>query len=255
MHHPSLKIDTFATVDLHCDQKMPTKNYKELLSRGSGVIPDNGIFNHLDETEKKELGNHVTYMNFSRHDILFNQKMPSDHAVFLINGLIKVYKGGRGDRLICISLTGPGQFAGLSSVFGSVDYKFSAAAIEDTEALMIRKEALFNVIKSNGRFATELFRILSTEVLDVSEKLVNFSMKQLPGRVADLLKYFSEEVFNNDDFTVPLTRQELAELIGTTKESLIRTLNEFKNDKLIELDGKRIKIISPELITMLSNLG
>lgn len=234
---------------------MATKNYRELLSKGIGVIPDKGIFNYLDENERMELGNNVTYMNFSRHDILFNQKMPSDHAVFIINGLIKVYKGGRGDRLICISLTGPGQFAGLSSVFGSPAYKFSASAIEDTEALMIRKEALEDAIRSNGKFANELFKVLSADLLDIAEKLVNFSMKQLPGRVADLLQYFSEVVFDSNDFTVPLTRQELAELIGTTKESLIRTLNEFKNDKIIDLDGKRIKILSPEIITMLSNLG
>jgi CRP/FNR family transcriptional regulator len=73
--------------------------------------------------------------------------------------------------------------------------------------------------------------------------------------VADLIRYFSEDIFKSDDFTVPLTRQEMAELIGTTKESLIRTLNEFKNDKLIELDGKRIKIVSHELISILSELG
>lgn len=234
---------------------MSTKSYKEILGKGIGLIPENGVFSYLDESEKEELARNVTYMNFSRHDILFNQKMPSDHAVYIINGLIKVYKGGRGDRLICLSLTGPGQFAGLSSVFGSKEYRYSASAIESTEALMIRGEALETAIRKNGRFASELFKIISTEVLDISEKLVNFSMKQLPGRVADLIRYFSDDVFHSEDFTVPLTRQELAELIGTTKESLIRTLNEFKNDKIIELDGRRIKIISPELITMLSNLG
>jgi CRP-like cAMP-binding protein len=234
---------------------MSTKSYKDIVAKGVGLIPDKGVFNYLDQSEKEELGKYVTYMNFSRHDVLFNQKMPSDHAVYIINGLIKVYKGGKGDRLICINLTGPGQFAGLPSVFGSGEYHYSASAIESTEALMIRKEALELAIRTNGRFASELFKIISKEVLDVSEKLVNFSMKQLPGRVADLIKYFSEDVFQNPDFTVPLTRQELAELIGTTKESLIRTLNEFKHDKLIELDGRRIKIVSSELITMLSKLG
>lgn len=234
---------------------MSTKAFREISGRNAGLIPDRGVFNLLDESEKEELAKHVTYMRFSRHDVLFNQKMPSDHAVYIIKGLIKVFKDGRSGRLICLSLTGPGQFAGLSSVFGSSVYKYSASAIENTEALMIRKEALESVIRNNGLFASELFKIISSEVLDVSEKLVNFSMKQLPGRVADLIRYFSDEVFNSDDFTVPLTRQELAELIGTTKESLIRTLNEFKNDRIIDLDGRRIKVVSPELITMLSNLG
>jgi CRP/FNR family transcriptional regulator len=255
IYHRFIKMNTFVESQYKACSAMSTKGYKEILGRGAGAIPDTGVFNLLDQSEKEDLAKHVTYMNFSRHDILFNQKMPSDHAVYIINGLIKVYRDGRADRLICLSLTGPGQFAGLSSVFGSNVYKYSASAIEDTEALMIRKEALELSIRNNGMFASALFKIISGEVLDVSEKLVNFSMKQLPGRVADLIRYFSDEVFKSDDFTVPLTRQELAELIGTTKESLIRTLNEFKNDKIIDLDGRRIKIISPELITMLSNLG
>ncbi len=219
------------------------------------LIPDSGIFNYLSDSEKKDLGRHTTFMTFVRHDMLFMQNMPSDYIVYIIDGLVKIYKGGRGDRLICISLAGPGQFAGLSSAFGSDKYRNSSSAIENSSALMIRTRAVTDIIKSNGAFSAALFRILSKEVLDVSDKLVNFSVKQLPGRVADLLKYFSEDIFGSKDFTVPLTRQELAELIGTTKESLIRTLNEFKNDKIIDLDGKHIKILVPEIISMLSDLG
>jgi CRP/FNR family transcriptional regulator len=234
---------------------MPGKNYIDLLTSGRDLIPDTSIFNYLTDQEKLELSRKVTFMNFSRHDILFKQGMPADHVVFINEGLIKVFKGGRGPRLICIRLVGPGNLAGFSSVFGANEYKNSAAAIENTQALMIRKEGLSNLIKTNGSFALALFKMLSMEVLAVSDKLVNFSMKQLPGKVADLLRYFSEDIFNSDDFTVPLTRQELAELIGTTKESLIRTLNEFKNDKIIELDGKNIRIISKDLINLLSKLG
>ncbi|GEM_PF-317915 len=256
LDHHLIKIDTFVNRQKNCFFLfMSTKGYKEIITKGMGVLPDKGIFNLLEKSEKEKLVKHVTFMNFSRHDVLFNQKMPSDYAVYIINGLIKVYKGGRSDRLICLSLKGAGQFAGLSSVFGSKIYRYSASAIENTEALMIRREALESAIRDSGRFASELFKIISMEALDVSEKLVNFSMKQLPGRVADLIRYFSDDVFHSEDFTVPLTRQELAELIGTTKESLIRTLNEFKNDKIIDLDGRRIRVISSELITMLSNLG
>ncbi len=81
------------------------------------------------------------------------------------------------------------------------------------------------------------------------------SVGRLPGRVADLLRYFSEDVFKKTEFTVSLSRQEMAELIGTTKESFIRILNEFKNDKIIDLDGKNIKIISTDLIKVLSEIG
>lgn len=219
------------------------------------IIPDEGIFNYLTDNEKVTLGSGATFIDFARQDVIYKQSMPSDHIVYVKKGLIKVFKGGRGDRVICIRLAGPGSFVGLSSVFGSHVYNNSASAVEDSEAIMIRKEALTTQIRGNGAFSLALFNMLGKESLDISEKLVNFSMKQLPGRVADLIRYFSEEIFMNDEFTVPLTRQELAELIGTTKESLIRTLNEFKNDKIIDLNGKSIRIISNDLIKVLSKIG
>ena len=234
---------------------MVKKNYNNSKPTGRNLIPDSGVFNYLSDSEKKDLGRHSTYKTFTRHDVLFMQNMPSDHVVFVLDGLIKIYKGGRGDRIICISLAGTDQFAGLSSAFGSNKYMNSSSSIENSSVLMIRTEAVMDMIKSNGAFAAALIRILSEEVLDISDKLVNFSIKQLPGRVADLLKYFSEDIFLTKDFTVPLTRQELAELIGTTKESLIRTLIEFRNDKIIDLDGKHIRILAPEIIAMLSDLG
>jgi len=239
----------------HALYGMASRHYRNIINNGIPVIPSAGIFNYLTNEEKVALASHVTLMNFARHDVIFKQKMPSDHVVYVMEGLIKVYKAGRGSRLVCISLVGPGHFAGLSSAFGSSNYRFSSSAIENTSALMIRKEAIADLIKSNGQLAYALFGLLGQELLEISDKLVNFSIKQLPGRVADLLRYFSADIFKSDDFTVPLTRQEMAELIGTTKESLIRTLNEFKNDRIIELDGKRIKIISNDLISILCELG
>ncbi|MCF8222178.1 MAG: Crp/Fnr family transcriptional regulator [Bacteroidales bacterium] len=219
------------------------------------LIPDSGIFNYLTPEEKMRLSSGVTAMKFERQDILFKQNMPSDHVVYIIKGLIKVYSGGRGDRVVCIRLAGPGSFAALASSYSSNVYQNSAAAIEGTEALMIRKEKLKEILKENGAFSNAMISLMGKEILDISDKLVTFSMKQLPGRVADLIRYFSEEVYKSSSFTVSLTRQEMAELIGTTKESLIRTLNEFKNDKIIELDGKSINILSGKLIKVLSEIG
>lgn len=224
-------------------------------NNSQNLIPDDGIFNYLTGDEKIKLSSGVTLMTFERQDMIYKQNMPSDHVVYVISGLIKVYSGGRGDRVICIKLAGPGGFAALSSAYASNVYMNSAAAIEQTVALMIRKESLSDILKQNNMFSLSIINLMGKEILDISKKLVTFSMKQLPGRVADLIRYFSEEVFKSNEFTVSLTRQEMAELIGTTKESLIRTLNEFKNDRIIDLDGKNIKILSNDLIKVLSEIG
>jgi len=229
---------------------------KGKLNSHKDLVPDTGIFSYLTKDEKVILSSGITVMTFERQDVLFKQNMPSDHLVYIVEGLIKVFiSGRRGNRVVCIKLAGPGTFAALSSAFASDVYMNSAAALEQTVALMIRKEIMRDIIKQNGMFSVSVINHMGKEIIDVSGKLVAFSIKQLPGRVADLLRYFSEEIYENTEFTVSLSRREMAELIGTTKESLIRTLNEFKNDKIIDLDGKKIKIISTDLIKILSEIG
>lgn len=227
----------------------------EQFNSSHNLIPDSGIFSCLTGEQREELSSRVTLMTYERQDIIFKQNMPSDHIVYIVSGLVKVFLGGRGKRVVCLKLVGPGNFAALSSAFASNIYMNSASAIEKTLALMIRSETMKEIMKRNGNFSASIIDLMGKDNIDLSYKLVSFSMKQLPGRVADLLRYFSEEVFRSTEFTVPLTRQEMAELIGTTKESLIRTLNEFKNDKIIDLNGKRIIIISKHLIKVLSEIG
>ncbi len=70
-----------------------------------------------------------------------------------------------------------------------------------------------------------------------------------------MLLFFSRKIYNNQTFSLPFSRRELAEFTGTTKESMIRTLAEFRHDKIIRLDGKKVEIISPDIIHTLSRLG
>ncbi|UCG26677.1 MAG: winged helix-turn-helix domain-containing protein, partial [Bacteroidales bacterium] len=86
-------------------------------------------------------------------------------------------------------------------------------------------------------------------------RLMTQSHKQLPGRIADVILYFSEQIYHDRKFEFPLTRQELAELAGTTKESFIRTINEFKHDRIILLEGREVEIISMDIVKILSELG
>lgn len=234
---------------------MSKRNYRDLIKGSVPVIPEDGIFRHLTSEERVSILKSVTIINFSRHDIIFRQLMPADHIAYVKSGMVKIYRSGRSSRVVCITLAGPGQFVALPCAIDQGEYRFSASAVESTEAVMIRSDAILSLITENGKFARDLFKQMSRDMNEISDKLVSLSVKQLPGRVADLIRYFSEDVYNSDDFTVPLTRQELAELIGTTKESLIRTLNEFRHDKLIEMEGRRIRILAPDLIDILCELG
>jgi CRP-like cAMP-binding protein len=97
-------------------------------------------------------------------------------------------------------------------------------------------------------------RISSDNLFNIG-RLSSLLSKQLPGRVADIILYFSEVIFESNEFSIPLTRQELAELAGTTKESLIRTLSEFKHDKIIDMTRNGFSINSLNILKTLSRLG
>lgn len=192
---------------------------------------------------------------FQKREVIFRQHTPTSHILYVKSGLVKIYKEGRNRRSFILKIASPGEFIGLMSVFGNSLNQFSASAIEPAEIGYIAKNNFNTIIKNNGDFANIVIRYLSEEGLFIFERLLGQSQKQLPGRIADVILYFSDTIFQKEEFEFPFTRRELAELAGTTKESFIRTLSEFKNDKIISLEGSKVSINSMKIIRTLSELG
>jgi CRP/FNR family transcriptional regulator, polysaccharide utilization system transcription regulator len=188
-------------------------------------------------------------------EVIIRQNTRTSHILYVKSGLIKVYKEGKHRRSFMLKIATSGEFLGVMSVFGSDLNHYSAAALQRAEVVYIDSAAFEQVVRRNSEFAMQLLKALSREGLYIFEKLLAQSHKQLPGRIADVILYFSEVIFKREDFDFPLTRRELAELAGTTKESFIRTLGEFRNDRIISLDGTRVKINSMKIIHTLSELG
>jgi CRP-like cAMP-binding protein len=194
-------------------------------------------------------------VRFSKKDIIFRQNTRTSHIMIIISGMIKIYKEGSGHRQITLKLALPGSFIGMLSVMGDQIHQFSAAAVEPSDICFIDINPFRNIIIDNGKYGLKLLNVISQEGLFIFKRLMSQSHKQLPGRIADVLLYLSNEVYHSTKFTFPLTRRELAELAGTTKESFIRTLTEFKNDRIINLDGSDVEIVSHDIINTLSEFG
>jgi len=209
----------------------------------------------LNEKERELLIENSSIVSFSKKDIIFRQNTRTSHIMIIISGMVKIYKEGRGPRQIILRLVLPGRYIGMLSVLGDQIHQFSASAIETSEISFIDIQAFRNILMENGRYGLRLLNIISQEGLYISKRLISQTHKQLPGRIADVLLYFSHDVYNSSKFTFPLTRRELAELAGTTKESFIRTLTEFKNDKIIRLNGSEVEIVSQDIINTLSEFG
>jgi CRP-like cAMP-binding protein len=219
---------------------------------GDSIIP---LQNFLTSDEIEEIRAHISVVQHSKRDIIFRQNSRTSHLMFVRSGLVKVYKESKDGRAYILKILTSGEFLGLLSFYGNTLHQFSASAVEDCEIGYIDIQVFNRILKKNGSFAMEIIRLVSREGLYMFEKLLRLSHKQLPGRIADVILYFSDIINKNEEFDFPLTRRELAELAGTTKESFIRTLAEFKNDKIIDLNGSHVKINSMKIVRTLSELG
>ena len=209
----------------------------------------------LEEEQLDLLYRNSNIVNYNKKDTIFMQNTRTSHIMLIVSGLVKIFKEGRNERTVLLKIASTGSYIGILSVMGDHIHQYSATSIENSEICFIDINAFRNVLLENGKFSIQLMKIISRDGLFIFNRLMNQTHKQLPGRIADVLLYFAEDIYDNSSFDFPLTRRELAELAGTTKESFIRTLTEFKNDKIIHLDGSHVQIISMDIVKTLSELG
>ncbi len=188
-------------------------------------------------------------------ELVFKQNSPFQHVYFIDAGLVKIYKETKNHRETIISVNGPGIFLGIATLWDNKINSFNAVAIEETRLYLIEETTFRNLITTSKGNTDFILGMISSHSLDIINRLITINQKQLPGRIADLILYFFRLYEENLTFRFPLTRKELAQLAGTTKESLIRTLAEFKNDRIIELNNREVKINSMEIVKTLSRLG
>ena len=209
----------------------------------------------LSEDQLKLLEKNSNVVIYHKKDSVFRQGTRTSHIMLMISGLVKIYKEGRNERVVLLKMVSKGNFIGMLSVMGDQIHQYSSTAVETSEICFIDINAFRNVLMENGKYSLQLMNLISQDGLFILNRLINQTHKQLPGRIADVLLYFAEDIYKQPQFDLPLTRRELAELAGTTKESFIRTLTEFKNDKIIALDGSHVEIISMDIVKTLSALG
>lgn len=209
----------------------------------------------LTEDQIDEILKHSNIVKYDKREVIFRQNTRTSHIMFVKSGLIKIFKEGRNNKYIILKIAVTNDFLGLMSIYGSDTHQYSASAIQPSEICFIDIDIFNKILQTNGEFTLYIVNLISNDGLFLFNRLMSQSHKQLPGRIADVILYFSEVLFKSNEFEFPFTRRELAELAGTTKESFIRTLAEFKHDKIINLEGAKVTINSMNIIKTLSQLG
>jgi CRP-like cAMP-binding protein len=212
-------------------------------------------FGELTDEQILAINSNSYVVSYKKNETIIKQNIPVSHLVYVKSGLVKVFKEISHEKIHILKISSSENFIGLLSVFSGQLNTYSVATIEDSEIVFTDIATIKKIIKENGGYALHFMKLISDYGLFIFDKLINMSQKQIPGRIAETILFFAQNIYKNDSFEMPLSRQELAELIVTTKENISRTLSEFKNDRIIDFDGRKITITSRDNIEFLSKIG
>jgi CRP-like cAMP-binding protein len=215
-----------------------------------------GIFlGHLTETDIESFCARKIEKQFSKGEKIIEQGTEITEFTYLKSGLVKLFRRGDGGKEQIIAIAKPFDFVSLLSVFSENNYNYSVTAIEDSTTCILDLQFIKNIISSNGNLALHILEKMSKASDNIIVNILNIRQKQLRGRIASILIYFSEKIYSNSIFDLPLSRKEIAEYIGMTTENVIRILSEFRQDKIIKINGKTIEIEDMERLKAISNFG
>ncbi len=216
------------------------------------------IFSILTNEEKDILRSNLTCITYKRNETIFKEGFKPTGLIYLAKGQAKLCKEGIGHREQIIRLVKSGEFLGYRALFADEYYNASAVALEESTVCIIEKSALYDVMHRNCEFNLKIIKMLADELGQSESRTVSLTQKYLRGRLAEslllLIETFGFEA-DNQTIKVRMSRDDLASLSNMTTSNAIRTLYNFVHEGVIELEGKKIKILDLSRLEQISNMG
>lgn len=220
------------------------------------ALETGSIFRHLSVDEHVMLNYEKQFRQFRRGEILYSEGSRISGFYCVNTGIIKVFKTGFDGKEQIIRFAKPGDIIAYRSVLSNEVACTSAKVIEDCSVCYIPAEILISLVKSNSDFALELLRLACRELGEANAFITDIAQKSVRERLAEILLLLVNDfgLDSQNYLQISLTREELANIVGTATESVIRLLSEFKSDHLVELNGRKIRIMDTKGLLKISNV-
>jgi len=226
---------------------------KEMLAASQNL---NDFFDEVkNENALENLTNSTITNHYKKKQPIYSEGNHPYSLYYLNSGKVRTYKINENGKELTIGLYNAGDFFGYQALIENSIYKETAETLEDCEISITGREDFEILVNNNKEVARKFIKLLAHNVSEKEEQLINLAYNSLRKRVADaiitLLKKYKKE--EHTDFAIHISRDDLAHIAGTTTESLIRTLSDFKNEKLIEAEAGSIKVLNEKkLLSMLN---
>jgi len=219
------------------------------------ICKNDCFFSLITEEESDILMDNIHLIKYRKGETIFKQKTYLTNILFLQEGILKSYIEGTNGKNIILDINVPVDFVGLGDAFNKQVYAYSALALTECKVLSIDHEVFKLIMSKNSKFSEVVFSWFTEHNNFLYRKISNLGTKQMHGRLADAILYLSQERFAKQNVFSYLSRSDIAEFTGMSKENAIRLLTEFKNDGLVTVNAREIIINRLELLTKLQHIG
>src|SRR6056297_951913 len=229
---------------------------KSANSNGFNCIDSNDtVFKNLTEEEKKLLDDEKICNTYKKGSEIYHEGSRTNGLYCINEGIVKIYKTGIDGREQIIYFAKPGDIVGYRSILSGELACSSAKALKTSVLCFIPGDLLVNLIKKNGNFSLDVLQQSCKELGEANSYITDIAQKTVRERLAEVLIKLKEnfDLDENNELQISLTREELANIVGTATESVIRLLSEFKQDHLIDLKGRKIRILDLKKLEKISN--
>ena len=212
------------------------------------VIKHSSIFSTLNDDELSELANLAIERSFMSNKFIFWDGDAPEWFYIVAEGKVKVFKHSSLGKEFIIAFFGPGEMFGEVAVFENKSYPASAQAVVDTKVVGIKREAFLSFLAERPQVALRIINVLGGRLRDAQSRLRDFAGERVEQRIASILLMLSSKL----GFTLPFTRQELADMAGTTIETTIRVMSHLKERGIIRSVRGKVTILDKEKLRILS---
>ncbi len=216
------------------------------------------LIDPLTELEKQLLLEHIKIQHLQKNEIAYKDgDIPRD-MLCVISGKLKIYKEGVSGRSQLIRVLKPTSFTGHRAYFARESHQTSAVALEPTTLIRISLNVLTDIIQHNARLAWFFIQDLSVRLGTANERTVNLTQKHVRGRLAEAILFLRDTYGLESDgctLSIYLSREDMANMSNMTTSNAIRTLSAFAQEKLVAIDGRKIKLIDVDGLERVSKFG
>jgi len=212
----------------------------------------------LNEEERSILRANSIIVHYKRNQLIYSEGDEPTEMMCLLKGKVKICKEGVGGRSQIIRMIRPIQYFGYRAYFAHEHYLTSATACDFSTICAIPMTIVDMLIRANSRLAMFFIRQLSTDLGMADERTVSLTQKHIRGRLAESLLFLKDSYGLEEDgatISIYLSREDLANLSNMTSSNAIRTLSSFASERIIAMDGRKIKLIDEDQLRKISRMG